>query len=60
MNERTVIVKRTRTWRTPLGDTVTARKFIDSFNRVHEAVTIECPIELVDVGHNWPNREKFT
>lgn len=57
MNRRTVIATRPRARRTPLGDVVTVRRSINDDNQIHEHITLEVPLELIEPGKSWPVRE---
>lgn len=57
MPQRTVITKTYKPRRTPLGDVVTVRKVAYANGRVHEHITVECPLELAEPGRDWPTRE---
>jgi hypothetical protein len=54
MDTRTAIATKPRSYRTPLGDTVTVRKVVEEDGFLWHEITLECQIELVEPGQTWP------
>jgi hypothetical protein len=57
MRPFTVIKSKPRKRRTHLGDLVTVTRTLYDGGFVHESITIECPLEIVEPGQSWPTQE---